>query len=56
MRHRELSEKELDQITKDVGEQVRLQSKELKRKIRENLLREIETARNRQHSLRPTKA
>jgi hypothetical protein len=40
--HRESSEKELDQIAKDVSEQVRLQSQEFKRKIRENLKKEIE--------------
>lgn len=55
MQHRELLEKGLDQITKDVGEQVRLQSMELKRKIKQNLQREIEAARNRHRSLRSFK-
>lgn len=52
MKNRELSEKELDQVTHEIGVWVRLQSKELKDKIKENLQQELQAVRNRQLTLR----
>lgn len=55
MKNREMSEKELDQITKDVGAWERLQSKELKDKIKENLQLELRSVRSRQLTLRTSR-
>jgi hypothetical protein len=46
-RHREITDKELNEITKAFGDQVRAQSVEVDRKIQENLLREFTARRSR---------
>jgi hypothetical protein len=45
--YREISEKEMNDITKAFGKQVRAQSVEVDRKIQENLQREFTAARSR---------
>jgi len=44
-RHREISEKEMNEITKAVGEQARVQTAELKEKRKDNLRKELASAR-----------
>jgi hypothetical protein len=43
--HREISEKEMNEITKAVGEQARAQTVELKAKRKETLRKELASAR-----------
>jgi len=55
MRTRELTEKELNQITKNAGEYVRAQSLEIRIKIKENLQSAFAAARSHSKPSQPNR-